>query len=184
MADRPDGPPRAILIGALSVAVLAVLAVVAVAAIHGRGEPQSPVAIAAVPAPAAGSPDCAKLLAALPNRLGDYDRATPADPAPPGTAAWQANSGGEPVVLRCGLDRPIDFVVGAPIQIVNAVQWFSVTDPASGPDNGRSTWFTVDRPVYVALTLPPGSGPTPIQQLSDVVDAALPATPINPGPPH
>ena len=27
----------------------------------------------------------------------------------------------------------------------------------------RSTWFAVDRPVYVALTLPAGSGPTPIQ---------------------
>ncbi|MGH3555569.1 MAG: DUF3515 domain-containing protein, partial [Mycobacterium sp.] len=78
------------------------------------------------------------------------------------------------VVLRCGLDRPVDFVVGSPIQVVDRVQWFEVRQ-----DN-RSTWYTVDRPVYVALTLPPGSGPTPIQQLSDVVDHTIAAVPIKP----
>jgi hypothetical protein len=42
----------------------------------------------------------------------------------------------------------------------------------------------VDRPVYVALTLPSGSGPTPIQQISEVIDRAMPAVPINPGQPQ
>jgi hypothetical protein len=41
---------------------------------------------------------------------------------------------------------------------------------------------TVGRPVYVALTLPDGSGPTPIQLLSRAVAQAMPATPVNPGP--
>jgi hypothetical protein len=80
------------------------------------------------------------------------------------------------------LARPADFVVGSPIQIVNAVQWFQVAD--QGPAGaGRATWFTVDRPVYVALTLPNGSGPTPIQQLSDVIGKTLAAVPIQPGQP-
>ena len=180
MPDRPDGPPRAVLIGALAVAVVAAVAVLVIAAVQGRREPQPPLVVAAVPAPAAGSPECTKLVAAVPDRLGDYERASPADPVPPATAAWQAASGGEPIVLRCGLDRPLDFVVGAPIQIVNAVQWFSVSDAT----DGRSTWFSVDRPVYVALTLPLTFGPTPIQQISDMIAATLPAQPISPGPPR
>ncbi len=66
----------------------------------------------------------------------------------------------EAVILRCGLDRPAEFVLGSPLQVVDAVSWFEIVD------QGRSTWFAVDRPVYVALTLPAGSGPTPIQEIS------------------
>jgi hypothetical protein len=85
------------------------------------------------------------------------------------------------VVLRCGLDRPADFVVGSPIQVVDRVQWFEVVaQQQSAGDTGRSTWYTVDRPVYVALTLPSGSGPTPIQELSEVIDRTIAAVPINP----
>ena len=96
------------------------------------------------------------------------------EPAPPGAAAWTAD--GEPVILRCGLDRPAEFVVGSPLQVVDAVQWFELAD------QGRSTWFAVDRPVYVALTLPQGSGPTPIQEISDVIAKSLGAKPIDPAP--
>ena len=56
------------------------------------------------------------------------------------------------------------------------MQWFEVTD------EGRSTWFAVDRPVYIALTLPSGSGPTPIQQISEVIAQTVPAKPIDPAP--
>jgi Protein of unknown function (DUF3515) len=170
-----DGPPRALLIAAIAVATAAIVAVLVVAALHRPPHQQQPVAIPALPAPQAGSPDCGKLMSALPQDLGDYRRATPAEPVPPAAAAWQKAD--DTVILRCGLDRPADFVIGTPIQIVNAVQWFEVAE------SGRSTWFAVDRPVYMALTLPQGSGPTPIQQLSDVIARVLPATPIRPGPP-
>jgi len=87
------------------------------------------------------------------------------------------------VVLRCGLDRPAEFVVGSPIQVVDRVQWFQVrSDQQSAGDAGRSTWYAVDRGVYVALTLPTGSGPTPIQRLSEVIEQRIAAAPINPGP--
>ncbi|MGH3634052.1 MAG: DUF3515 domain-containing protein [Mycobacterium sp.] len=167
-----DGPPRAVLIAALVVAIGAVGIILAIAAT--RHPPPPPVAIPAVPAPQADDPACRALLEALPQRLGDYQRAPAAQPVPAGAAAWRTGSDGEPVVLRCGLDRPVDFVVGSPIQVVNRVQWFEVRQ-----DN-RSTWYTVDRPVYVALTLPPGSGPTPIQQLSDLIDHTMAAVPIRP----
>lgn len=174
-----DGPPRPLLIAALVVAVGAVVAVLVVAAVVQRPPAPAPVVIAAAPAPHAESPECRSLTEALPEELGEYSRAPVLEPAPAGTAAWQAEDGGEALILRCGLDRPVDFVAGAPVQMVDAVQWFRVADQA---DEGRSTWFAVDRPVYVALTLPAGSGPTPIQAISTAIAESLPATAVDPGP--
>jgi Protein of unknown function (DUF3515) len=169
-----DGPSRTVLIAGLVLAVGAIGVILAIAAT--RHPPLQPVAIAAVPAPRAQDPACLALLQALPQRLGDYQRAPIAQPAPAGAAGWRAASDTEPVVLRCGLDRPTDFVVGSPIQLVDRVQWFEVRQ------DDRSTWYTVDRPAYVALTLPPGSGPTPIQQLSELIDRTMPTVPIRPAP--
>jgi hypothetical protein len=173
MADS-DGPPRGLLIAALVLAVGVVGVVLAIAAT--RHPPLQPVAIPAVAAPHAQDQACQALLGALPERLGDYQRAAIAQPTPPASAAWRTATDSEPVVLRCGLDRPTDFVVGSPIQLVDRVQWFEARQ------GDRSTWYTVDRSVYVALTLPSGSGPTPIQQLSGLIDHAMPAVPISPSP--
>jgi Protein of unknown function (DUF3515) len=188
-SEPRDGPPRILLIGALVVAVAAIIAVLVIAA-H-RQTPEQPVAIAAVPAPQAADPACHTLLDALPQRLGDYERASAVDPVPPGAAAWRAKSAGDAVILRCGLDRPAEFVVGSPIQMVDEVAWFKISDlgnsdggqERSDPGLGsgaRTTWVAVDRPVYVALTLPQNSGPTPIQELSKLVSRSMPATPIRP----
>ncbi len=111
--------------------------------------------------------------------MGDFERASVVQPAPVGAAAWRNPAGGEPVIMRCGMDRPAEFVVGSPIQVVNNVQWFQLVDPHSD----SSTWISVDRPAYVMLTLPQDSGPTPIQNLSDVIAKVMPAQPIKPGPP-
>ena len=169
-----DGPPRALMLAALALAVLGLGAVMAVAATHRPSTP--PVAIATVPAPAAQSPQCQALLATLPDSLGDLRRAQTAEPTPAGTAAWR--SAGDPVILRCGLDRPAEFVVGAPVQMVDDVSWFRLDDT----DTGRSTWVSVDRPVYIALTLPADSGPTPIQAMSEVIARTMGAIPVRPGP--
>jgi hypothetical protein len=166
-----DGPPRAALIAALVLAIGAVIVILAIAATRHH---TAPVVVAAVPAPHAHDAACQKLVEALPPRLGDYSRAALAQPAPDGAAAWQPAGKGDPVILRCGLDRPADFVVGSPIQQVDRVQWFQVSQ------DQRSTWYAVDREVYVALTLAPGSGPTPIQQLSEVIARIMPTRPIAP----
>jgi hypothetical protein len=178
----PDagGPPRALIFAAVALAVATIGTILVIAATHQA--PRQPVAVAAVPAPQSGSPTCQALAQALPQRLGDYQRAALAQPAPEGATAWRAGPDSEPVVLRCGLDRPADFVVGSPIQIVDRVQWFEVRDQAQSIGAGRSTWYAVDRPVYVALTLPAGSGPTPIQELSEVIDRTITAVPITPAP--
>ena len=175
-SETRDGPPRALLIAAIVVAVGAVVAILVVAVLRQSPPEEQAVAIVSVPAPEADSPDCRTLADALPDQLGDYQRAPAAEPAPAGTAAWRNTPDGEPVILRCGLDRPAEFVVGTPLQVVDAVQWFEVSDA------GRSTWFAVDRPVYVALTLPQGSGPSPIQDISKLIANSLPPKKIDPAP--
>jgi Protein of unknown function (DUF3515) len=178
---RSAGTPRWPLVMALTL-VAALVVGVLIAASLVRNQPLAPLGLATVPAPAAGSADCTRLLAALPEQLdggahGALDRRHLSAPAPAGAAGW----GEPPVVLRCGLDRPGAFVVGSPIQVVDQVQWFEAERGSAG-DADRSTWYTVDRPVYLALTLPPGSGPTPIQQLSEAIDHTMAAVPIDPAP--
>nr|WP_233211355.1 DUF3515 domain-containing protein [Mycobacterium sp. shizuoka-1] len=171
-----DGPPRALLIAAVVLAVAAIGAVLGIAAT--RHAPIQPVVIASVPAPKADSASCKALLAALPANLGEFHRVAAAEPVPAGTAAWRGEADNYPVIMRCGVQRPAEFVVGSPIQVVDAVQWFRVDDP----NIEHSTWVTVDRPVYVALTLPTQSGPTPIQALSDLIARTMTAVPIDPNP--
>ena len=96
-----DGPPRAVLVAALLIAVAAAVAVVAIAA-HRSSAP--PVPVAAVRAPHADDQPCKDLLAALPDRLGDYRRTDVAFPVPPGVAAWRAGVGeGDFAALRRAL---------------------------------------------------------------------------------
>ena len=128
-----EGPPRALLIAAVVVAVSVLITVLGIAAAHQRSPEHPPVAISSVPAPQANSPECGALLDGLPEQLGDFLRAPTVDPTPAGTAAWQGESGTEPVILRCGLERPTDFVVGSPVQMVDEVQWFRVSDAGAAP---------------------------------------------------
>ncbi len=178
--DGPDGPPRGVLIAAIVVSVVAVVALLAVMATKVAAPVPQPVAIAAAPAPNATGEVCRALMQSLPEALGDYRRATAMDPVPAGAAAWQTNDGTEPVILRCGLDRPVDFVTSSPLQVVDEIKWFQAGSDAT--DAGRTTWIAVDRPVYVALTLPDGSGPTPIQLISRALAESMPATPLDPAP--
>ncbi len=72
MADS-EGPPRVVLIAAVVLAVGAISVILAIAAT--RHPPPQPLAVPTVPAPHAQDPACRALLEALPQRLGDYQRA-------------------------------------------------------------------------------------------------------------
>ncbi|WP_432421112.1 DUF3515 domain-containing protein [Nocardia cyriacigeorgica] len=177
--ETSSGYPPALIATAVALPVALVIAVL-VAAIMARNMPvdREPLILGSVPAPAHDSAACTTLLPALPADLGDFTKSTLVEPAPPATRAWQRPEGGEPIVLRCGLDRPLEFNRASPIQMVNEVQWFEIPDP----DADASTWFAVDRGTYIALTVPGGSGPTPLQAVSDTITANLPAQPLDPGP--
>jgi hypothetical protein len=135
-----------------------------------------PLALAGVDAPDANAPECAKLVGALPAKLpskGDELARLPlADPAPPAAAAW-AGDRGEPVVLRCGLPKPEHAPTESLREISSAiskVKWLLVEG------EGASTWYTVDRPVYVALTIPDDAGTGVVQEMSETIARVLPVT--------
>lgn len=138
-----------------------------------------PVTAVTIPSPEAESEECDALVAALPESLGESQRVAFAEPAPPGAAAYRMPDA-EQVVVRCGLPAPPTFTVGVALQEVNGVQWFHEEDP--DPAVTSSTWVAVDRPVYVAVTLPEGSGTGPIQDLSDALASGLEAVEPNPAP--
>jgi hypothetical protein len=107
---------------------------------------------------------------------GDWKRAQIVEPKPPAAAAWRR--GQDSVVARCGVDRPAEFTVGTSVEQINGVQWFRVTDAAVG----ITTWFAVDRGVYIAVTMPDGSGTEPLVEMSDAIGKALPAVKPDPLP--
>ena len=137
-----------------------------------------PLAVVPVDAPDSGGPECAALLAALPAELpagGGTLAARPlADPAPPGTRAWAAAP--RPVVLRCGLTRPVELTPTSALLEVNGVRWLRLDDGL--PDPVIVSYVAVDRPVYVVLTAPTGAGSGPLQAVADVVRQTLTATEV------
>jgi Protein of unknown function (DUF3515) len=183
VATRPPSAPRGPLGIALALAVALVVGVlIAAAVVRNQTVPDhtvlnqtvlnqtaGPLRLAALPAPSATSADCARLLGALPATLdggqrGGLPRRQLAAPAPAGAAGW----GQPPVVLRCGLARPAELTATSRLLDVSGVQFLEVTTP------GASTWVAVDRPVYVAVALPPTSGSGPLQQITTVIGNTLP----------
>jgi hypothetical protein len=162
--------------------VVAGIAIVArVRGVDGSGPPPPdtrPLAVATVEAPEAGSTSCTSLLAGLDGDLPAGTTTLPrralADPAPSGVRAWAART--EPVVLRCGLPRPAELTPTAELLEINGVRWLRLDDGTHDPQ--VLTYVAVDRPVYVALTLPAEVGSAPVQAVSDAVRTTLPAATV------
>ncbi|WP_116110809.1 DUF3515 domain-containing protein [Amycolatopsis ruanii] len=175
MPDTETGaPPRALLVvAAVVVVVLAAGVAVIGLVVRGSGDEAGPLALVPVDAPQAGSAGCAQLIPAMPAQLDSKGTALPrrtiAEPAPEATIAWGSP---ESIVLRCGLGKPPELTPTSQLRVVSGVQWL----PVEGP--GSSTWYVVDRAVYVALTVPDSAGTGPLQQISDTVAATLPAVPL------
>lgn len=174
----------AVLATAIALPVALVVGVLVAAYLAQRSPALEPVALGPVPAPAAASEPCTALVAALPADLDGLARAELADPAPPATVAWRSTDAGagatDPVVLRCGIERPTEFDRASPLVVVDGVSLLELPGAAAGIP--ATTYVVVDRGVYVGVTLPDGTGSGPLQQLADVVSAALPQQPLDPAP--
>ncbi|MGY1642436.1 DUF3515 domain-containing protein [Geodermatophilus sp. SYSU D00703] len=108
---------------------------------------------------------CPALMSALPLELaGEPSRPVQSDS--PFAYAW----GDPPVVLVCGVDRPAGLEPTSPLIQINGVNWFVDT---SDPD--VVVWTTVDRPVYVRVTVTADTDSAPVTALGPVVNDALPA---------
>ena len=178
-------PPRrnpALMAAAVALPVALLAGVIVAAVLADRNPVLEPVAVGAAETPDSGAADCVALMDALPENLGEYEKVALVDPAPESAAAWRstADADAEPIILRCGFERPLEFTQGTSLQEVNRVQWFSIDGSEEGL--GASTWVAVDRPVYVAITLPDGTGSAPIQGISEAVKSAMDEQPIDPAP--
>lgn len=185
-ADRRWSPPLTV---ALVLAGLLLIGVAVAGIVAGSGgsapgsavpssqpsaNPTAPLLLVPVEAPEAGSAGCTALSRALPDTLANGSAPLPAralaKPVPPGTAAW--GSGDRPAVLRCGIERPPELKPTSELLAVDGVQWLRVSAA------GLTTWYAVDRPVVVALTLPGNVGTGPIQDVSTAIAATLHQVPV------
>jgi hypothetical protein len=115
---------------------------------------------------------CPALMKTLPLELsGQQSRRVKSDT--PFAYAW----GDPPVVLVCGVDRPAGWVVGASAIQINGVQFYVDTD-----DPDTTVWTTVDRPVYVEISLPSSVDSAPVTALTPQIAQALPYRDPQPGP--
>lgn len=114
---------------------------------------------------------CPALMSALPfELLGEPSRRV--DSGSPFVYAWAE----PPVVLICGVEPPAGYVVGVGTVQINAVQWYvDTSDPES------TVWTTIDRPVYVQVTLPASVDSAPITALTTPIADALPYREPTPG---
>ncbi|MFE9745590.1 DUF3515 domain-containing protein [Saccharothrix saharensis] len=184
MAPQPSPAPplpRPLLIVGVGLTALLVAGVVAAGLLSRGGEEPpaadtGPVALVPVPAPKAESDECGALLGGLPAQLVSNGVPLPrrelAAPAPAGAVAW-SDGLREPVVLRCGLDRPRDLTPTSQLRVISDVQWLEVSE------GGSATWYVVDRPVYVALTVPADAGTGPLQDVSAAVRDRLAKGPVD-----
>jgi Protein of unknown function (DUF3515) len=180
-------PVLAVAIGLPALLAVGVAALGLLGGATGQQQPSAPAVDRAGPlplvpvdAPDSGSPDCATLIKAMPEQLTDGTAKLPRRqlmvPAPAATVAW-GDAQHDPIVLRCGLGRPPEFVQSSQLLVASGVQWLPVTG-----DNGNTTWYLVDRGVYAALTAPENTGSGPGQEVSAAVGKALPPKPLSPNP--
>jgi hypothetical protein len=114
---------------------------------------------------------CPALMSALPlDLLGEPSRRVDSDS--PFAYAWAE----PPVVLVCGVERPAGYVAGVSAIQINGVQWYVDTS-----DPETTVWTTVDRPVYVQVTLPASVDSAPVTALTTPIAATLPYREPTPG---
>ncbi|WP_257162457.1 DUF3515 domain-containing protein [Corynebacterium cystitidis] len=133
----------------LAIAIVLVVAVLFGAKWYFDQATNTPVAMGAVDAPEADSPQCQSLIDDLPAELLGHDRAELTEPKPAGAAAWQTTEI-ERITLRCGVAVPLQYDEYTQTEQINGVEWLRVDDYT--PESTLSTWYTVDRYPVVAVT--------------------------------
>lgn len=125
---------------------------------------------AAPPSDAAAAGPCTQVLAALPEKLTDLQpRVVHPRPDSVFVVAW-----GDPaIVLKCGMPRPAGLTPGSSAQLFSAngadgVFWL----PVRGPSD--TVWTTVDRAVYIQVTVPNSYAQPPLAPLGAAIGKALP----------
>lgn len=165
----------------LGLAILLIIGALVGARIISDRATNQPVGMSSLPAPLADSAECSQLVEDLPNKLVGHDRATIAEPVPPGTAAWQTTPT-ERITLRCGIDLPYQYNEYAQTEEVDGVEWIRVNDMT--PESTMATWYTVNREPIVAVTaddIALDGADNPVADISEEI-SALPVAEHEPQP--
>lgn len=133
--------------------------------------PPPPITAQAPPSDAAATAPCAQVLSALPVQLGRLSpRVVHTTPDSPNVVAW-----GDPaVVLRCGVPRPAGFVPTSDVYNVGSVYWMADKQKAA------TVWTTIDRAVYVEVTVPLKQPYMPLPLLGTAIASKLEAVCVVP----
>lgn len=180
---RPSSPRRraAIISSAIAVPVAVLLAFAFTAgrapdagtlASTASGVALAPLTIAPLPADPGADADCVKVIEKLPVTLAGL--------APRRVFSTSANIvawGDPPVVLECGVGRPAGLAPGSAAFVVDVgtgagatAEWFPVKSA------GATTLTTIDRAVYVRVTVPSSRQTADVlAPVSAAIAAALPA---------
>lgn len=182
--DQSDGEPESTPPGAhsgprlspaliatlITIPVMVIVGFITYAALKSSQSSGTPVDSYAA-AESSVSADCAKFLAALPDSFEGFGTKS----VDGGTASWSGPDGGDPVQVRCGVNRPSDLAPSSRLQTVNGVQWF-ITDTVEG--RGQA-YVCVDHRPYVALWVPASGGNASITDVSATIGKVLPAGPLD-----
>jgi hypothetical protein len=126
--------------------------------------------VAAPPLADAHAAQCTKVIEKLPVTLDGLEpRVVHPHPDSPYVLAW-----GDPaVVFECGVARPASLHAGSSAQYflggVTSGPWYDVTSKG-----GANVWTTVDRAVYIALTVPAKYHAGPVPPVSRAIASVLP----------
>lgn len=134
---------------ALGLALALVVGVLVGAKLIATQASRAPYALSAAPAPLADSAECAAFTGALPKKLAGNPRATLAEPAPAGAAAYVSTSQ-KKITVRCGVDAPLQFTELSELKELDGVQWLRLTEPTTSPP--MESWFSVNTTPIVAVT--------------------------------
>ncbi|MDO5731494.1 DUF3515 domain-containing protein [Corynebacterium sphenisci] len=134
---------------ALALAVALALGVIVATKIMQDRAARQPVLLPTVEMPMDDSPQCAELVAALPDSLGRLQRAELAAPAPTGAALYRDFTD-DRVTVRCGAPVPAQYTTLSRTVEAGGVTWLRVADDTPGLD--LVTWFSVGASPIVAVT--------------------------------
>jgi hypothetical protein len=131
-----------------------------------------PVAIDDVP-PREARTVCERLLTDLPDEVAGLERRD-VEPQEAFGAAW----GDPPLVLRCGVGRPVDYDPVNGCTTVDGVDWYIPVEQLEANGELDLTMTTIGRAVAVEVTMPGVHWPpaTPLADLSGVVAEHTEAT--------
>ncbi len=166
----------AVIASIITIPVVVIVGFITYAVMKTDVSTSSDTPVKSMSAPQQADPDCAKLIAALPETFDGFGKRKTSDD---GMVSWPpGDQVPGPVQVRCGVDRPESLSPTSGLQVVDPVQWFLV----SAKTEARGfLWYAVDHRPYVAIWLPENVGNGPIQQISAIIDANLPRAPIDLG---